>query len=95
MGWNYRVVHRKFDSTSYVEDLYFIAEIYYNDDGSISSYITYSEDEDGMRKCFGDVKLMYPSGQDSIEDLKGCLEYMTQALERPILEYEDLLKLSD
>ena len=93
--WNYRVVHRTFTfgsgTEASTEEFYFIAEIYYNENDEIIFYVT----EDGSVNADDKIKAMAPCGIDSVKDLLGCLNKMKQAIKRPVLEYDELLKIGN
>lgn len=73
--WNYRVVRTLIPTSSpFMEEDYAIHEVYYNDDGSI----------------WGMTEQPVPIHGENLEDLRVGLEYMMQALERPVLNNEDI-----
>jgi hypothetical protein len=74
MTWNYRILHRYLRSEISPDEIehYGIHEVYYDDDdGSICSYT-----EEPIPLC-----------ADSLEELKDDLLYITQAFDKPVLEY--------
>lgn len=66
MVWNYRVIEH--------DKLFYIHEVYYNDNGDITAI---SEDP------------MHPHGE-TLEELKNDMEYFLQALSRPVLQKEKI-----
>ena len=78
MNWNHRVVKRTYTSEDgkpvYREVMYGVHEAYYDEKGKVFM-ITDNPTA--------------PSG-DSMEELKESLEYMTKALEHPILDYDNI-----
>ena len=79
MTWNYRVVRKSIDYKEHTDDVYEIYEIYYDDDGAITCYTENS---------------IAPMGLD-LSELRGDLKHMVEALDKPVLEMKDLLKLSE
>ena len=73
--WNYRVIKKK-NTGQFVDQTeeysYGIHEVYYHDDGSISS-------------CTVDP--MDPYG-NTFDELKECMDMMSRALTEPVLDYE-------
>ena len=77
MTWNHRVVKKSTDTGDGLDEIYEIHEIYYDDDGEI---LCYSENP------------TVPMGLD-LSDLEGDLKLRLEALDKPVLEMKDLLKL--
>jgi hypothetical protein len=92
--WEYRVVKQQIKSTvadkeqEVIEEIFFITEVYCDGDGHILFYITNEDEKDP-----NSIKRMPPIGIDSVKDLRGCLNLMKRALNKPILDYDELLKL--
>lgn len=73
--WDYRIVHHtKPDGAGGQADVYEVHEVYYSTDGTVSMW-----SEDAMK----------PYGE-SLDWLKNDLQWMTQALDKPVLERDDL-----
>ncbi len=75
MTWNYRVVHRSTKPEGRREDDYTIREIYYD------------TDDDGVI-MWSSVDAT-PSGT-TLDELRRDLDFMTAALDKPVLEYDKL-----
>jgi hypothetical protein len=67
MSWNYRVIEH--------EEMFYIHEVYYNDNGDIYAI---SEDPAG------------PAGE-TLEELKDDMEHYRQALDRPVLKLSEII----
>jgi len=99
--WNYRVIKRhipeffipEMEITFPAEDIYYIAEVYYEGNKPVS-YVGYFEDESSTEERNGKIKFMEPFGT-SVEELKRCMELMQEALNRPVLDYEEVIKLDN
>lgn len=77
MYWNYRLVRRVADINGYEIPFLSIMEVYYDaTDDSIMGWVD---------------KEVTPYGE-CIEDIKDDLDFISQACDRPILEYDDLPK---
>jgi len=101
-SWNYRIVKRHIPEFIFhegeesevimpAEDVYYIAEVYYSGK-RITSYVGYFDDELSTAERNGKVKLMEPFGT-SLEELRGSIDKMLEAFNRPVLEYEELIEL--
>lgn len=88
MYWNHRVIKKIIDNKAN-PTMYFIAETFYNDDGTVSMIsgpITLEEyDED-----WGDGVIEH--GQ---KNLKQTLKRMLKCLDKPVLIYEDIVRQKD
>jgi len=74
MTWNYRVIKKVYKGTDYEEDSYSIHEVYYNKDGSISSW---SIDPISIHGT-------------TPEELKDDYEKYGEAFNKPILNWDEL-----
>ena len=75
MTWNYRIIKRTVEiPPDYIEDHYAIYEVYYNSEGNI---IAWTENP------------MYPYGL-SADELYKDLQSMSEAYNKPILDYKQL-----
>lgn len=97
--WNYRVVRRYFSPTSLPQggiwseqEIYSIAEVHYDYNGDISSFVTYFEEENVSIDLYGLVKQISPFGT-SIDELRGDIKKMLEAFNKPILDYDFLISL--
>lgn len=86
MSWNYRVIYhppskvKVGDKTFEQEEYLAIHEVYYDE----------NDNPDGETE---DCILCGDEGKDSLLSLKWKLEQMGKALEKPILNYEELTKI--
>lgn len=76
MSWNYRVMKRTYKGMNYEEDAYDIYEVYYNDNGEVKNW---SESP------------TYPHGE-TLEELKEDIKRYEEALNKPVLDYDELEK---
>ena len=83
MSWNYRIVYHKAEFIENIPDLTWdeylaIHEVYYDDKGKIEFI---SREPDGI------------VGEDSLSSIKDILEKMTEALQKPIINYDNLKEI--
>ena len=72
-NWNHRIIHQRVKCLGEWEDQFSIHEVYYDEFGNPINHT---------------IDAVSPRG-DSIEDLKWVLDKMKEALEHPILSYEN------
>lgn len=72
--WNHRVVKRVYKMGDYEETSYGVHEAYYDDNNKVNMI---TEEPVG------------PHGE-TMKELRQCLEWMTKALEHPILDYDKI-----
>lgn len=75
MSWNYRLAEKYVDYGEYdgIIKEYRVVEAYYNEDGSIQGVTNFKD----------------PNGWDNLDCLKGTLEKMLSAFDKPIIGYFD------
>ena len=77
MSWNYRVVHRRYKHADVLyEDVYAIHEVYYGD-GGVPDGVT--EEPDGA--C-----------GETLDELCNDHRRMGEAIDRPVIEWADIVK---
>jgi hypothetical protein len=74
MSWNHRVVKRTFNEGGYTEDRYAIHEAYYDENG----------------KVWGITEEPVEPHGETMDELKKDIDWMTQCLEHPILDYDQI-----
>ena len=77
MSWNYRLCKETLDKgTSYEDEWFSIREVYYKEDGSISSY------SEKPANLFSETR----------EDIKWTLEKMHEALNKEVVDLDTLFR---
>jgi len=74
MSWNYRVMKREVKTPSGTEEFYAIYEVYYDKNNNVKMW---SEDP------------VHIQGE-TLKELKQDLEYYAEALNKPVLNYNEL-----
>lgn len=72
MSWNYRIIKTRLPENEIEEYSFGIHEVYYNDSGEIQSCTVNPVDPYGT----------------SEEELRECLRMMTEALDKPVLDFD-------
>jgi len=82
MTWNHRLVKKTYKSpnSDYSEEVYAIHECYYNEDKSV-----WAVTENPVSLLTADENL---SDEEAIKNLRQTLEWMTKALEAPIIDLD-------
>lgn len=78
MGWNYRIVRRRYPFAPDAGAEYGIHEAYYHDGETEPHSIT----QDAVEVCCDE--------EEGVDALRGVLERMLKALDKPIVRYEDI-----
>jgi len=86
MSWNYRIIYHK---AGYIEDnpklkwdeYLAIHEAYYDNEGKINNISKHA------------VSIVGDEGKDSLSSIKQILQDMTEALQKPIINYDNLKEI--